>query len=369
MSPITGHRESWWEWYVLDRVTGARKYPLSGVVPGSSQLDLNVNAGTRMSGTLKWTGPPEQMPDWDSVHLQPVYRAREAGGAQEDLWPLGVFLPTTPGLSYQDSSSVSTTISIYDRTLILREDQIPVDLAYPVGTNPVAAVREQVLAATGPDAIPPAITETTETLRTAMFWPSGTSRLRIINDLLQTIDYFALWADYRGRYRSSPYVSPLRRPLEYVFESGARSIHRSDYTINRDMFKVPNQLIAISQSDGDTPGMLSVATNENPASRYSYQRRGRWISNTIEGVEATSQEVLDSIAQRRLEEASRVRATVEITHAPVLLEGHDLVELARPGVHDSLTGTVQSITMKDDGLWTTVLREAGEEREPDEPVE
>ena len=157
-----------------------------------------------------------------------------------------------------------------------------------------------ILASTGETNL--AITSDTTRLPSGLVWEPGTSKLTIINDLLASVGYSALWCDFTGAYRVSPYTLPSARPLAHTFSENERSIHSPEWAREHEAL-IPNKIVCISQETSDTPAMRSVALNEDPASPYSFQSQGVWVAETHTGIEAATQAVLDATAQRYLSSA------------------------------------------------------------------
>lgn len=87
----------------------------------------------------------------------------------------------------------------------------------------------------------------------------------------------------------------------------------------------------MSEGSQDKPGLVGVATNEDPASAYSYPSRGRWIVETQTGVEAANQESIDSQARRRLIDVSTPSASITIQHMPVPIQPNQVVGFSSQG--------------------------------------
>src|SRR5690606_30012693 len=131
-------------------------------------------------------------------------------------------------------------------------------------------------------------------LTSPMVWEAGTSKLRIVNDLLAAIDYNSLWVDGQGNFRATPYVRPAARSITYSIlndESGAalvreladgqESIYLDEWSRDRDVYGVPNKVVAVATGTGDEEPLVGVATNEDPASPFSEPSRGRWIVHVL----------------------------------------------------------------------------------------
>lgn len=334
--PLLDHRDESWQWDKLT-LAEAPAGTLDGVEAGT--LEFNVNATIRGGGSLTWSGSPEQEPDWSKILLQPWYVLRTAD--MEIRWPRGVFIPAAPVDSHNDTGK-TVEVELYDKLLILDQDKVDTTYTVGKGANVVAAVRA-VISSAGQTRH--AIEDSTSTLRSAMVWEAGTSKLRIVNDLLDSINYFSLWCDGYGVYQGNPYKAPSARPVVRTFVDDEDSIYSPDFTHDRDMFNIPNKVIQVGRGDGDTPGLVATATNTDPGNPYSQPSRGRWIVHVDTDVEAASQAVLDGIAARRLGELAQVASAVDFTHAHVPLELNDVVVFERGSQGLALTATVQTMSI------------------------
>lgn len=346
--PFTSNRVESWRVELLD-LNDLVVDSLDGVSGGGLRFD--VNATIRGGGNLEYQGEPI---DWLRHRVQPFYKIEAAGKVVE--WPLGVFIPTTPGTTYGDGAA-SVSIQLYDKTQILDEDKIETSYSVPKGANVTARVRSLVR---GIGESKVAVTDSGAVLSTGMVWESGTSKLRIINDLLGAINYFSIWVDGHGIFRADPYLYPYERPIAFGFVDDETGIYSPDFVNENDAFNIPNKVICIGQSDGTTPAKIGIATNEDKTSPYSYLNRGRWIARTEEGVDATSQSVLNALAKRYLLEGRTAGSTYDISHAPIQLDLNAAVGFRRDLEGIEIRGTVESMTYSFDvgALCQTRIREA-----------
>ena len=292
----------------LDGVTGAR-------------VEHNVNAQIRggLSLSMRDTG---QDIDWASVRFRPWVRVNDL------TWPLGVFLPASPSLSH-DEYGRAWEVPCLDKTSILDQDVVTTSYSVPVGTVVTERVDEIIRMAGESGA---SITPSDLTTRSPMVWEAGTTLLRIVNDLLESINYFSVWADRRGAFRAEPYYRPQDRKVAATFASGEYAIHSPKWSRAQDIAGVPNRVVLIVEGDDENPGMTSTLDNLDPASPYSIPSRGRVVSRVYTGVEAADQETLDALAARYLLNASTPSATLSVEHAQVPLDGNDVVRFASDGV-------------------------------------
>lgn len=336
--PFAGPRTEKWSWTLLD-LNDAPIGTLDGVE--SAQLSYSIFNTIRSGGTMQWASGGAAMPDWTQVRLQPWYSATLSDGSTVS-WPLGVFIPAAPKASWSDTGQ-RRTVQLYDKLLVLDGDHFEDAYALPAGTVVTDAIRT-IISDAGETRI--SITDSTDTLLTGMAWQADSSRLQVVNDLLASINYFSLWCDGNGSYRADPYTPPSSRPVVRAFVDDETSLFSPDFDHELDIFDAPNKIILISTADGTAPALTSVATNTDPASPTSFPSRGRWISRTDTNVQASSQTVLDAIAQRRLADATQVSSVVSLKHAPVpdvILNA--IVKFRRTPASLDLTAVVQSMTV------------------------
>ena len=348
-NPLTGHRSEIWRVDLLnqDDVVIA---PLLGVTGG--EFTFNVNATIRGGGSIEYQG---EKIDWVQHRIQPWYRT-EAHGAEPVEWPLGVFLVATPSTQYTDAGR-SVSLELYDKTLILDRDKTPATRQIPAGTNIVDAVRG-LLEEAGQTRT--AIVDSDQTLATSIVWEPGTTRLRMINDLLEAANYFSIWADGRGIYRAGPYQAPADRGESWGFQDDSASIYSAEFSHDYDTFEVPNRVVVVGQSDGEEDSEAPVAVVEDESGGpFSKETVGMWITRYEEGQDAADQATLEGIARRFLQEGQQVGSTYNIKHAPIPLDLQDVVRFRRDAESLDFRATVQTVSysMEVGSLCSTTLRE------------
>lgn len=322
-SVLTGHRAG--EGYrvdVLDRRGGVRAE--FGRVLGGS-IEHNINRVISGGGSLTLVKDPAIDVDWLSDRLRVWWVLGD------HAWPLGTFLPSRPRESTSfvvESGSFlpSWDVTLLDTLTVLAEDVVPETLSLPAGAVATDEI-QSIIEGAGEVA---AVTSSAETLLSPLVWPAGTTKLRVVNDLLSAINYFSLRADPFGRLTAEPYAAPMYRTVVRRFRPGAAAVHLADMAREEDVYGVPNRVICRTTGDGETEGLVSVAEDTGDG-RFSYAARGRWISAVHDGIEATSQGVLDAIASRRLLDAQQVAAKIELQHAVVPLAGNDVVGIEYDG--------------------------------------
>lgn len=348
------HRREAWRYDILnlkDKFVGN----LDGVESGS--FEFNVNKTIRSDGSITWVSAPgAESPEWTQLRIQPWYLILNADGAVLSETPLGVFIPSFPSRSLSATESI-IEVGLHDKLLILDQDKTQEAYTAHSGTMVTTLIRSLLLEA-GQTAL--SMDESSEIIRTNMTWDAGTSWLRITNDVLEAAGYFSLSVDGFGTYQARKYVPPSQRGVERAFIDNDESIYSDEIGHDEDIFSVPNRVIAVSTADGENEAMVAVA-EDNSGGRFSIPFRDRVIAETEEGVEATSQNVLNQYARRRLSEMQQVTSSYEISHAYVPLDLNDLVRLHNEPHGVDVYGVVQSFTISTEtgANQQTRIREVG----------
>lgn len=294
---------------------------LTSVQPGGS-VSWDYNAAIKGGGSINVMDIGVEH-DWLNLRIRPVMILEGAGvletaGQQEVA--CGVFLPTAPVETWT-ATGRSWAVELLDKCSILDQDIVtdasgnPTTYSALTGANVVALVKALIA---GAGETSPAILPGTKTLSRDLTWDMGTTRLKIINDLLDAANYFSLWCDGAGQFQVTPYVEPKDRPPVYAlatpFSRGELSLMAPDWTRDRDIYSIPNRYVAVTSGDSEVAALTSVATNMDPLSPYSYPSRGRWITAVLTGAEATTQADLNAIAKRGLTNLSAVANLIAVSH-------------------------------------------------------
>lgn len=352
--------------FELIGANGISKGALNDVVRGSCSISHNALADVKRTARLKirdtgavnflsdrikpwfrlWVPPGPVMRSW--VHLLPWQLREEvlrqlpiAGGWAE--WPLGVFLLTTAPRKAK-STGVFREIEAFDLGQILQEDAFEERYTVPAGANYVDAVKA-VLATSGFSTVN--IVASNLTLPADRDWWPGTPKAKIVQDLLEAINYLALWFDGDGVPTSAPYVPPGDRPAVYDYRDDLSSVMLPEAEQSLDLWKVPNKWVLI-YSEADYTSLMATYTNSNPASPTSTVNRERTIVD-VRQVDAADQDTLDALAQRYAAEASQVYEQVPWGSANMPMHEHmDTYSLtySRLGISDRYTETSWEMQLK-----------------------
>ena len=274
-------------------------------------------------------------------------------------WPLGVFIPESPDRQYS-ADGVNWDIALYDKLSILDDDCVPSTFSLPSGTRIIDTVVRLIVEA-GETNI--AITPSDRTLKSPKTWEAGTPKLTIINDLLDYCEYFSLVCDGNGQYRASPYVVPGQRPVSWQLHEGTAAIHTPDFKYTHDTYNVPNRVVYLVQTAGTgIPGvpvqysLRAAYENHDPKSMFSYENRGRWVTQVKTDASAETQAELDAKVKRRIERATAPMERIELSMAVMPVQFNEIVYFKSQGV--AIPGTVRKweVELTPGELMKTTLR-------------
>ena len=346
---LTGNRKEGYRVELLTE-TDASLGTLDYVDGGS--LDWNANADLPAGGSLSLETPPAGAQEIN-ISKDRVRIWWEVEG--EEPWPLGVYVMAAPAIAYRADGS-SRQITLIDKLTVVKDDSLLATLQVPAGTNIIQTVVEQINAA-GETRI--AATPSASTLANNLTWDPGTSRLRVINDLLTAAGYWTLWTDRTGQFRVEPYVAPAERPIAWTFEEGAAAIHSPEWEYELALWDATNTVVLISQASEDQPAMVAYAIDDNPDSPTSTVSMNRTLNPIVEeNVEAESQEALQAQAIRKLLDNSNVVGKLSVDHAAVPVWYNEAVAFKSQGIDTRATITKMSLSLEPGALIRAEWRQA-----------
>lgn len=369
---LYGDRVTSYRWEVLEHSNGVDY--LLGILDGVSDgvLTWTQNAAVKGGGKSQVAdldvAEPGKMRIADltleSVRLRPVCVIE---GLPEN--PLGVYLVSSAKEGW-DATGRVWSLQLLDKNTVLDQDKVDQSYAVPAGDLILQRVRT-ILSSAGEYIEVPA--GNTAATASGMVWEAGTSKLQIVNDLLDVAGFSALWIDGYGNFQVTPRLLPADRSVMYEvlgipreLKDGAQSIYRPDWDRERDSFEVPNKVITVQAAGGeDDEALVGQWTNEDPDSPYSYPARGRWIVHVVsdvecpEGAPADIVTFLQNRARATLVQMSSVQAQVKIEHLPVPMRVGDAVQFAntRAGLDARHIITRLELELRPLGLMRSTLQE------------
>lgn len=288
-----------------DRLSNANTYlgPLTSVQTASIAYDSLAD----IKRTAKLTLLDDGSIDYLSERVKPWVRLRMPDGGWVE-WPQGVFLLSTPKRTRKVGGYVARDVDAYDQLVVLNGDLESERITVQAGVLYVNAVGGLV------QDMATRITYSPKTLPTAMEWEPGTSRLRIVNDLLSAINYRSAWFDENGVLVCEPYASPDDAQPGYTYATDSTSVIVGDIDDTLDLYSVANRwVLVVSNPEG--PALFSSYINSSPTSPTSTVRRGRQITDFRTEQDAADQATLDAKVQRLAFEASQVFESIDFSTA------------------------------------------------------
>ena len=343
---------------------------LDGVESGS--VTLSATSRLRASGQLSLTETAQEI-DWFNMNARVDYVPVGMEG-----WPVATFVMSSPTRSVNDHR-------------VTRDVELLSTLAYldRMSTDQVEGVEDAHLEAGNKFSLLDRYVKRTRNVRfgfrafkassslplinEAIIYDVGTNVLTMLNDCARLVGWGALTPDPYGAITGGPYIRPSRRPVSYTFREGDAAIHSADWTIDRDLFAVPNVVICVGTPGSDdtkrgqdrydagpTPAVVGVARNDRKDDPLSTVNRGE-VVHVETGVKVTSQTAISQWAARVLAEKSMPAATLVIEHLPVNIRPGDVVEFVSQG--QRLRGTVQKmeIPLSPTALVKTEIKEIRDE--------
>lgn len=340
---LTGTRTTRFRYELLDQDEN-----LLGEIDGVTGGSLQWSAATSVKASGSIDVIDVDNIDWMSARIK-IWRI-----IGDDEQPRGIYIPSSPKPRWVQGAW-QWSIELLGKLTLLAQDELPTWGTIPVGTVITTKVRD-LLTAAGHTRLQ--IRDSAATLRTAINWEAGATRLSIINDLLDAAGYWSLTVDSDGTFVAEPYTRPADRPTRYDLKDDEDGIYKDDFTRDLDLYSIPNRVIIISQSSEEVPPLIGLAEITDPTNPLSISARGRVIAYQESGVEAATQAVVDELAQRRLLEKAAVTETIPIEHAPIPLDLNDAIHFRRVPAGIDGKFTVQAMTepLNEAGLMQTTLR-------------
>lgn len=249
----------------------------------SASRERNIYASPRTGMTIEFNASLQNI-DFDKVAVR-MWGAAKFLNQDSGPIPLFTGMPYIAGRN-RGSSDAPTSLKLLDYSTAL---DVPLGshLAVVAGEAITTRVRALLLSVGATDAV---ITESSAQASTNMFFLATQTKRQVVNELLKSIGYSAVWADEWGRLRCEPYVAPGDRPIldDLGFIHGQTCTYKPQFTIEHDTYNVPNHAVVTVKTDEAYPPVVGEAwlPVDHP---YSYQTRGFEIPHTESEVDISVQ--------------------------------------------------------------------------------
>lgn len=280
--------------------------------------------------------------DFLSDRIKPYVRLRVPPYGANDYveWPQGVFLLSTPKRTADEQNVITRDVECYDGLQVFIDEVVDTRYTVAVGANYTTVISTLL------GSIPKSVAPSTKTLTAAKEWEPGTTKLKIINELLNAINYESLSFDEDGVAIVQAYRDPTGRAEEYVYAANADSLIIPGVDEEIDLFRVANKWTLVV-SDPDRASLTSTYTNTDPASPTSTVRRQRTISDFRTEEDAADQATLDAKVRRLAFEASQVYQAIDFTTGMMPIHsGNDVYRITYPALAINAKFSEQSWEME-----------------------
>ncbi len=212
-----------------------------GVLPGGT-LEMSNETDTRESARLSIVRSITNSMDWWSYRLRISY----VGAGFDEPQPLSTLMPTAAPERHPNTH-VAEELELHSMLAILLRSTMGMTFGIEQGAVVTDWVTE-VIAGSGITLFE--VVPSTRVMAASRAWEPNTSRLRIVNDLLDSIGYWSLKTDPMGMVVAEPSVPLDERPLAFTFDDAPTTgIYMPDWSRDRDLL-VPNRCIVIQRVEG-----------------------------------------------------------------------------------------------------------------------
>lgn len=306
----SANRKEWYEVILLDKAEKEK-----GILEKVKSLSIDYKTFRTIKRTANIViAENKQAINYLSDRIKPIFYV-ESGGKVVSF-PLGIFLLNSPARADIDNE-ITREIECYSKLQILLDDSFSERYYIKAGTNYVGAV-STIIASTGEVNIN--IKPTNKVLTLDKEFDISKSKLEIVNELLEEINYYTLRTDSDGYFVSYSYIEPDLKETTYQYIDNHLSVTHYGMKETLDLFNVKNCFLAYTNNP-EKPSLKSVYKNESEFSEVSTVNLGRekWDKRELQDI--ADQEALDNYVKRIAIEASNVYGHVEFKTAIMPFHG------------------------------------------------
>lgn len=336
-------RDAFTEAQITDLLVGAQLE----VDNGLELLDIDLNliediSDSLVDGSISWslhTGihrtcdlEISKALQWGAQLVRPYILL--SNGAATARWNLGVYMLTTPATRF-GSSPRTYEVQGYDRLMLLNRE---VGAAYSVAAG--TTYRQALLDAFSAAGLTGVYIEGSaadDALPAEKSWPlvakdeadqdqtdTPATWLRVVNDLLQAINFRSVWCNEDGVYQCVAYQAPTVRAPEWTFDADDEhlSIIGEDREQVQDIWDTPNKWVFRWKNGGtgiEGNGLYTV-DESNVTDGDELGRSLVWAS--VVDYDAASQAKLVELGDRRVATDKRVVTTYKLQTGTFPPAGH-----------------------------------------------
>lgn len=337
---LDGSRRWSFRYALLDRTNAVLLDHLDGVMSCTVEQNWLADIKRTMKLTMRDTGQVDYLVN----RIQPNARLHLPPYGTEDWveWPLGVFMLSAPKRKAESTGKITREVTGLDQLQLYADDCVEKRYTVAKGANIIATVVANVAF---PGSVRRVVAPLSTTMPAARAWDPGTSRLRIINDLLGMVNYHSLAFDEEGAALIQPYVNPDQRADEWTYADDDYGLMVPGMEEELDLDRIPNHWV-MNRSDPDKAHIMASYTNMNPASPTSVPSRGRRITDHRTASDAAGPLALASRVAKLAFQASQVFQTLTFeTGFNPLHSGNDVYRLRYGPLNVNASYSEQSWSM------------------------
>lgn len=272
----------------------------TGTLDGVKSFSISMKNGSPIRGSGTIDIDLQSNINLRSIMVRPWVEVSFDG--ESESYPL-----LTAFLNYDDrldsSSSVKISAQMSDTTIRL-DDSVGQGYSIASGTVVTTQIRT-ILNNLG--FANPAITESSRTTSTNMYWGNDKTWRNVISDLASVANFAAAYADPWGNIQVRPYVLPTKRPIAHTWRHGETATFDENITVTTNAGDIPNHLVVVAKTNGDTAANVVERWDTDPNSSWSTVTRGYTVPKPVSDVDAADLATLNEKADRLWAEA---RATL-----------------------------------------------------------
>lgn len=235
-------------------------------------------------------------------------------------FPLGVYMPVSP-LQHLQNTDVVRKVQAYDLLKALEDDKVTTSFSLDA-TDVVTDEIKTILDSVG-TWVQYNIEPSTEILPENKTYEIGTSKLFIINSLLNMINYYPLFCTGNGIYSAIPWSDS--KNVTWDFQDNNLSLYESDLTRDIDYSNAYNKVLIIANQLASSENLYKAWTMEEEGISthpFSYTNIARYVTKVFYS-EATSQDYVDLRARREIRKMLEISETLDYPHAFVTAREND----------------------------------------------
>lgn len=292
-----GSRKISYQVDVMDGEIKIGELKFTNVTVSMASTINSADAEVKYSSTLNTTGKVWQNGK-ETDNIMDWSKNRYRVWLKDDgiLKQLGVFLAQDAPKATTGGTSLYN-VTGYDLSILAKNDCITARLALAQGALYLDVIQSLLISA-GINKITADVS--TATLQTARDdWDIGTSKLKIVNQLLSEMSFRSLEMDSNGYALLKQYESPSVNNIKHIYRDDEASIIEPDTEQGSNLFEIPNIWIA-TVSNPDLPAALTAKyVNDNPLSKTSTVYTGQNKVKTLSFDNIASQNDLQSAVSKQ----------------------------------------------------------------------